>query len=246
MVTALPQFARLDLDAPGAFVVGGHDIRRCNFSQTARELHERAGLFSDDQLRKCAPDLEAWSANVRPGTVLHTDPTIAAIADLPEAQRLRTPREAVKQIQKDLRDFRDRNQLDQVVMINVASTERPFELTSDHASADLLSAALDQAAPPVLPASSIYAYAAIDLGIPYVNFTPSLGASIPALEELARVRRVPVGGKDGKTGETLIKTVLAPLFAARNLRVLSWVGHNILGGGDGRVLNDPRNKESKV
>ena len=79
MVTALPQFARLGLDEPAAFVVGGHDIRRASFVQTARDLHERAGLFSDEQLRKCAADLEAWSANVRPGTVLHTDPTIAAI-----------------------------------------------------------------------------------------------------------------------------------------------------------------------
>jgi myo-inositol-1-phosphate synthase len=79
-----------------------------------------------------------------------------------------------------------------------------------------------------------------------VNFTPSLGASLPALLELASERRVPIGGKDGKTGETLVKSVLAPMFAARNLNVLSWVGHNILGGRDGQVLNDPRNKESKI
>src|SRR5262245_10900723 len=246
MVTALPLFDRLDIDAPAGFILGGHDIRRASFGQTARELHERASLFSAEQLRACAADLESWSANVRPGTVLHTDPTIAALADLPEALRVRTPREAVQQIQNDLRAFRDRHRLDQVVVINVASTERPFELTGDHESIDRLTAELDHAAPPVLPASSIYAYAAIDLGLPYVNFTPSLGASLPALIELASERRVPIGGKDGKTGETLIKTVLAPMFAARNLCVLSWIGHNILGGGDGRVLNDPRNKESKV
>ena len=82
--------------------------------------------------------------------------------------------------------------------------------------------------------------------MPYVNFTPSLGTSCPRSDELARVRGVPHAGKDGKTGETLLKSVLAPMFAARNLRVLSWVGHNILGNGDGRVLNDPANKASKV
>jgi myo-inositol-1-phosphate synthase len=82
--------------------------------------------------------------------------------------------------------------------------------------------------------------------MPYVNFTPSLGSSLPALDELARSRNVPHGGKDGKTGETLLKAVLAPAFAARNLKILSWVGHNILGGGDGRVLSSPENKSSKI
>jgi myo-inositol-1-phosphate synthase len=79
-----------------------------------------------------------------------------------------------------------------------------------------------------------------------VNMTPSRGATLPALEELARKRGVPHAGQDLKTGETLVKSVLAPLFARRNLRVLSWVGHNILGNRDGQVLNDPENKASKV
>src|SRR5205085_10795859 len=94
--------------------------------------------------------------------------------------------------------------------------------------------------------SSLYAYAALDLGFPYVNFTPSLGAGVPALEELARKRKATVCGKDGKTGETMLKSVLAPMFAARNLHVMSWVGHNIFGNCDGVVLNDPANKASKV
>jgi myo-inositol-1-phosphate synthase len=97
-----------------------------------------------------------------------------------------------------------------------------------------------------VPASSLYALAAIELGLPYVNFTPSLGASFPAALQLAHERRVPVAGQDGKTGETLLKSVLAPMFALRNLRLLSWVGHNIFGNRDGIVLNDPRHKESKL
>src|SRR5262245_53682846 len=100
--------------------------------------------------------------------------------------------------------------------------------------------------PPPLPASSIYAFAALDLGLPYVNFTPSLGATFPALEELAVARRAVVAGKDGKTGETLLKTVLAPMFKHRNWQVLSWVGHNIFGNRDGLVLDDPINKASKI
>jgi myo-inositol-1-phosphate synthase len=86
----------------------------------------------------------------------------------------------------------------------------------------------------------------LELGLPYVNFTPSLGASFPAAMNVAHENRTVVAGKDGKTGETLLKTVLAPMFAHRNLKVLSWVGHNIFGNRDAVVLNDPRNKESKV
>src|SRR5881396_3299499 len=94
--------------------------------------------------------------------------------------------------------------------------------------------------------SMIYAYAALDRGFSYVNFTPSVGIAVPALQELALKHHVPFYGSDGKTGETLVKTVLAPMFRYRNLEVLSWEGFNILGGGDGRVLADPRHKRSKI
>jgi myo-inositol-1-phosphate synthase len=80
----------------------------------------------------------------------------------------------------------------------------------------------------------------------YVNFTPSVGIAVPALQELAANHYVPFYGRDGKTGETLVKTALALMFRARNLEVLSWEGFNILGGGDGRVLADPGNKRSKL
>src|SRR4029077_12173615 len=91
-----------------------------------------------------------------------------------------------------------------------------------------------------------YAWAAVDLGLPYVNFTPSLGASFPAILALAHERATAIAGKDGKTGETLLKTVLAPMFAHRNFRILSWVGHNIFGNRDGVILDDPANKASKI
>jgi myo-inositol-1-phosphate synthase len=109
-----------------------------------------------------------------------------------------------------------------------------------------LSPALAAGGPELLPASAIYALAAIERGDTYINFTPSLGASFPALHELARATGSLHAGKDGKTGETLLKTVLAPMFAARNLQVMSWVGHNIFGNRDGLVLDDPANKSSKV
>jgi myo-inositol-1-phosphate synthase len=245
LVTALPLFEPLGLDAPARFVVGGHEIRRAGFRQTVHELQQRSNIFDHDLAAACAGDLEAWEGNLRPGTVLNAGPTIERLADLPEVHRFNTARAAIQQIQSDLRDFRERNRLDQVVVLNVTSTEPPYTLGDEHTSLAKLNAALDRK-PPVLPASSLYAYAALDLGLPYINFTPSLGASLPALEELALARKAPHGGKDGKTGETLMKSVLAPMFALRNWQILSWVGHNIFGNRDGQVLDDPTNKASKI
>jgi myo-inositol-1-phosphate synthase len=246
LVTALPMFQALDLDQPGQFVVGGHDIRRTSYRQAIAELHARSNVFDPGVIEACLPDLDQWSANVRPGTVLNAGPTIARLADIPEVQRPETARATIERIQNHLQAFRDKNHLDQIIVIGIASTEPPFELGEIHQSLERLAPALEQRGQPVLPASSIYAWAVLDLGLPYINFTPSLGASFPAIEQLAQQRKAAFGGKDGKTGETLLKTVLAPLFVARNLRILSWVGHNIFGNRDGQVLDDPHNKESKL
>lgn len=227
LVTALPACEGLDLDEPDAFVVGGHDLRTSTFTEGALGLNERSGVFTARQIQGCEAILREWSGNVRPGVTGGK------------------PRDAIDRVQADLKAFSVRNKLDQVVVVNVASTEPPFDLGPDHERLEALDAALDRRSS-VLPASGLYAYAALDAGLPHVNFTPSLGSSCPALDELARRRGVPHGGQDGKTGETLLKTVLAPMFAARNLKVRSWVGHNILGGGDGRTLADPANKASKV
>ncbi len=245
LVTALPLFQQLDLDRPSQFVVGGHDIRRAGYYQSARLLHQQANIFDAGLIDTCRPDLDAWSANVRPGSVLNAGATIAKLVDIPEAQRADSARAVIARIQADLEQFRSGQHLDQVVVINVASTEPPFALGEVHGSVTRLTAALD-GRPAPLPASALYAWAAVDLGLPYVNFTPSLGASFPAIQELALARQSVLAGKDGKTGETLLKSVLAPMFAARNLKILSWVGHNIFGNRDGQVLDDPENKASKI
>ncbi|HEY1378955.1 MAG TPA: inositol-3-phosphate synthase [Gemmataceae bacterium] len=246
LVTALPPFAGLDLDGPARFVLGGHDIRRGTLADSVATLARRIGAFDPAVVEACVPDLEAWGENVRPGTAVNSGDTIAALADRPDLPRADTPRGVIEHLQRDLRDFRERHRLDQVVVVNVASTEETPDPRPEHESLDRLQGALAKSDAGLLPVSSLYAYAAIDLGLPYVNFTPSTGSALPALGELADRRGVPVAGRDGKTGETLVKTVLAPMFARRNLRLLSWVGHNILGNLDGRVLADPRNKESKV
>lgn len=246
LVTATPMFAGLDLDDFPQFILGGHDIRKSNLVEAVRDLNLRSGVFNEALIRACQPDLEAWSANIRPGTVLGAGPTIGKLADLPDVQRVKWPREAVERVQADLREFRERNQLDQLVVANVSSTEPPVEIDGRYSSVAKFRFAVETNEATAIPASALYAWAALDLGLPYINFTPSLGASFPAALELAKERKTTVCGKDGKTGETLMKTVLAPMFAYRNFKILSWVGHNIFGNRDAVVLDDPVNRASKI
>ncbi|MSU78461.1 MAG: myo-inositol-1-phosphate synthase [Gemmataceae bacterium] len=245
LVTASPLFDGVELDDFDTFVVGGHEIRKSSYVEAVRDLHQRSNVFSEAMIQACTPDLEKWTANVKPGTILGSGPTISKLADHPDVQRVATPREAVERIQADLRAFREANKLDQVVVANVTSTEPPKELSDAYTSIAKFRALLDTKDASI-PASALYGWAALDLGISYINFTPSLGSSFPAAIQLAEERKASVSGKDGKTGETLMKTVLAPMFRHRNFKVLSWVGHNIFGNRDGVVLDDPVNKASKI
>lgn len=248
LVTELDLFAPLGLIEPGKFVVGGHEIRASRFRQTAQEMHERAGVFSRNVLVGTDDLLASWEENIRPGTVIGSGPAIERLAETGAVRTAATGREAVEFIKADLLEFKKKHDLDEIVFVHVASTEPPIPLEPEHEDDAKFAKALEKSAvgPTTIPSSTLYATAAIELGCPYVNFTPSLGASIPVLERLAKAKGVPLAGKDGKTGETLMKTVLAPMFSRRNWKILSWVGHNIFGNRDGVVLDDPRHKASKV
>jgi myo-inositol-1-phosphate synthase len=130
------------------------------------------------------------------------------------------------------------------VIVLVSSTEAVRDEQPEWADLEAFEQALD--AGRAQPASVLYAYAALSSGRAFVNFTPNLGSSLPALRALAKARRVPHAGQDGKTGETLVKTVLAPMFHARALKVLAWQGYNMLGNRDGQVLEDPSHKAAKL
>ena len=149
-----------------------------------------------------------------------------------------TQRELVDTVVADLVAFREQQGLERVVVVNVASTEPVASPEPAHAE---LATLLDVTLPP----SSRYAYAAFVAGCSYVDFTPSTGARLPGLGQLAESRGVPYAGHDGKTGETLLKSVLAPMFAMRHLRVRSWSGTNLLGGGDGANLAEPAANAAK-
>jgi myo-inositol-1-phosphate synthase len=247
LVSALPQFGRLPLVDWSSLVVGGHDIRTTPVVESVERLHRESRVFEGGLIEAARDELIAIDARIQPGTLFRCGETIERLADesmLPLVHE--SPRDSVGRLQADLQSFQKESRLERVIVVNVASTEpatNHIDLPPTWSSVDRL---LDEGAACPLSASSLYSIAALDLGIPYVNFTPSPGATPAAIGELAKLRKTCHAGQDGKTGETLLKSVLAPMFAARNLEVLSWVGHNIFGNMDGQVLDDPANKSAKI
>jgi myo-inositol-1-phosphate synthase len=246
LISSLPRFQKLGLVDWPAFAVGGHEIRETTFAAEARQLHEKSGVFDAPRLQAILPDLDEFNRSIRPGTLINVGQTIEALAGGKVlTTRGERPAHAIERISADIHEFRVREKLSHVIVVNVSSTEPPLREEARRLSWKELQQKLEGAESPV-PASSIYAVAAMQSGCDYVNFTPSAGSDLPALEELAIEKGVLHVGRDGKTGETLLKSVLAPMFAARNLQVMSWVGHNIFGNMDGKVLDDPVNKANKV
>ncbi len=241
LVTELKELRELPLPPVELFVFGGHELSGVTVTEAARTFGRRAGLVTDRLLEALSGDLEAAQAEVRPGF-----PTGPVRSMRGEGRAAPGPRAAVAAIQEDLRSFRERHELSEVVVVNVATTEPLAEPRPEWSSLTALRAALDDDRAEVFPASMLYAYAALEAGLAYVNFTPSVGASVPALDELARARGAVHAGRDGKTGETLVKTALAPLFALRNLKVLAWEGYNMLGNPDGEALRDPKTRGAKT
>lgn len=246
LVSSRPMFQNLELIGWDQLLIGGHEIRQTNYAAEADVLYRNSRVFSPEMLSGTATRLKEFDANVRPGTLLNSGPTIAKFAEgeiLKHAQE--TPPQAITRLRKDMADFKQRNKLAKVIVVNVSSTEPPLDTEAPTSWSELEKLLQNSKTSPV-PPSSLYAIAALQEGFPYVNFTPSVGTNIPALYELAEQLGVLHVGRDGKTGETLMKSILAPMFADRNLKVMSWVGHNIFGNMDGKVLDDPINKANKV
>ncbi len=246
-VTSLPPFAKLDLIQWDELVVGGHEIRDTSYAAEARILVEKSHVFNEKTLAAIAPQLSKFDGNIRPGTLVNVGAKIESLAG-PAALKLRkeTAAQAVARLAKDIQDFKTKEKLDRVVVVNVSSTEPPPPDVVRTWKWAEIQKSLAAKAPSPLPASTLYAIAAMQSGSHFVNFTPSIGSDLPGLDEYAHLQNTLHVGRDGKTGETLMKAVLAPMFAARNLKVMSWVGHNIFGNLDGKVLDDPENKANKV
>ncbi len=216
---------------------GGWDLSHDDLA-TAALKH---GVLTESELANGASslsDMRPWPA------VGSTD----FCANIDGANKIAAPghRAAVQHIQDDLARFKTEQNLDRVVMINLASTERKADLGADAlTSVEGFERGLDDDDAAISPAM-LYAYAAIASDTPYANFTPSVAADVAPLAELARQRGVPIAGKDGKTGQTLLKTVIAPALRDRALHVDGWFSTNILGNSDGLALDDPKSLASKV
>ncbi len=246
MVTELPELRDAGLVDPGSIAVGGHEVRAQTMLEAVRESNQQAGLFDEGLIQACSTRLKRTQRSIKPGTLFGAPATVRGLADRPGIPRDRTAAAAIRRLSSDIAAFRKSKRLDRVVVVNVASSEPAVKPVAAHKSYALLEKTLTKPGSRALPGSSLYALAAIEAGCPFINFTPSAAVSIPAIRERAESRGVAYMGNDGKTGETLVKSFLAPMFATRNLSVLSWVGQNILGNRDGQVLADPKTRESKI
>ena len=216
-------------------VFGGWDIFEDNCYQAAcnAEVLQRPLL---DQVR---PELEA----VQPWPAVF-DQSYVKKLDGPNVKTGANKRELAEQLRADIRRFRDTNGVERLILIWCGSTEVYLEESAVHQSLEAFERGLE-ASDPAIPSSMIYAYAALMEGIPYANAAPNLSADVPALEELALQTGAPLAGKDLKTGQTLMKTMIAPGLKARLLGVSGWYSTNILGNRDGEVLDDPESFKTK-
>lgn len=216
-------------------VFGGWDI----FPDNAYEAAVKAGVLRREHLNPVRTKLEAlkpWPAvfDQRYVKNLHGD----------NVKKAATKYDYARLLMDDIRDFKKACKLDRMVMIWCASTEIFLKREPVHETIKAFEKAMKENHPSIAP-SMIYAYAALQLGVPFANGAPNLTVDIPAMWQLAREKGVPISGKDFKTGQTLMKTILAPGFKARLLGLNGWFSTNILGNRDGEVLDDPESFKTK-
>ncbi|HOC46661.1 MAG: inositol-3-phosphate synthase [Syntrophorhabdaceae bacterium] len=247
MVTARDEFNALGLIDPGKLVFGGWDIRFGSPEEKARQYLVDTLLIDAGHFRAVADDLKAVERHIFAGTYMNCGKTIGALADTQGCMSQIAARDIFERLRGDIRDFRSRADVDNVIVVNLGSTEPPLPVSEEHHfSPDAVLRCVNDDRQEFLRAGTLYSMAAIQENCAYINFTPSSSALLPGIVRLAENMRVPVMGNDGKTGETLVKSALSSMFRSRNLEVLSWEGFNILGNMDGKVLDDQENRQSKI
>jgi myo-inositol-1-phosphate synthase len=236
-LAGLPENLTEDLAGYENIVFGGWDLHAANLASAAEEhdvLTHKQFVAVEETLRKIKP----WRA-------VGNKEFLANIEGENQFSS-NSHRTVIESIRKDLQTFRAENNLDEVVVINLASTEKLADEGNEifNSIADF-ERALDENSKEISPAM-LYAYTAISEQIPYGNFTPSVSVDIPALIEYAEKQNIPIAGKDGKTGQTMIKTVIAPALKTRALKVEGWYSTNILGNRDGLALSNADSLASKI
>jgi myo-inositol-1-phosphate synthase len=216
-------------------VFGGWDI----FEDNAYEAAKTAGVLDKDLLEQIRPELAA----IKPMSAVF-DRRYVKRLDGPNVKKGKNKKDLAEQLVEDMRRFKQENGCDRLVMVWCGSTEVYLQESAAHTTVESLERAME-ANDDAIPSSMIYAYAAIREGIPYANAAPNLSADIPALLQLADKTGAPLSGKDLKTGQTWMKTLVAPGIKARLLGVQGWYSTNILGNRDGEVLDDPESFKTK-
>ncbi len=229
-IAGLMDFAPLE-----NMVFAGWDVRFSNVYEGA--LHHK--VFAKDILAEVKDRLES----IKPWPAVFAKKYAENVIG-ENVVAAKSFREEMDLLAKNIEDFRRQNDLEQVVMVNLASTESFLEVTPAHATVDAFEAAIDRNDAAITPAMR-YFYVANKLGVPYCNFTPSL-TNVPALADHAERCKNPFAGMDGKTGQTLLKTALAAMFRVRRLKIDGWYSTNFLGNNDGLILDSPGSNKTKV
>jgi myo-inositol-1-phosphate synthase len=216
-------------------VFGGWDI----YDDNVYEAASKAKVLEPGLLSAIRPDLQAL---VPMKAVFDRD--FVKNLDGTNVKQAKTKLELAEMVAEDIENFRNSNNCSRTVMVWCGSTEKYIEQAPVHESLASFEEGLLENDPLISP-SMIYAYAAIKNGIPFANGAPNLTCDIPALLELSKLTQTPIAGKDFKTGQTLMKTILAPGLHARALGIRGWFSTNILGNRDGLVLDDPENFKTK-
>ena len=216
-------------------VFGGWDV----FPDSAYAAASHAGVLEQKTLDALEEPLQA----VKPYKAAFDREYVRRL-DGPHVKGTKDKRELVEQVRADIRQFKADTGVERLVMIWCGSTEIFMEEAPVHATIESFEKGLAENDAGIAP-SMIYAWAALKEGIPFMNGAPNLTVDVPAMEELARNQGLPIGGKDFKTGQTLMKTILAPGFKARMLGVRGWFSTNILGNRDGEILDDPYSFKTK-
>jgi len=199
----------------------------------------KAGVLERSLLEQVKPFL----SSIKPRKAVF-DKNYVKKLDGPNVKKGKNKRELVEQVREDIREFKESSGADRLAMIWCGSTETFIEAGPLHQSVESFEKGLLANDETIAP-SMIYAYAAMQEGMPFANGAPNLTVDIPVMQELSRKNDAPICGKDYKTGQTLIKTILAPGFKARMLGLSGWFSTNILGNRDGEVLDDPGSFKTK-
>jgi myo-inositol-1-phosphate synthase len=216
-------------------VFGGWDI----FAENSYEAARTAGVLESSLLDKIKPELEA----IKPMSAVFDQRYVKRL-DGPNVKKGKNKMDLAQQLRADIRNFKKDNGLDRLVMVWCGSTEVFMKESAAHQSIEAFEKALE-ANDPAIPSSMVYTYAALMEEVPYANGAPNLSVDIPAMMALAQQQKMPVVGKDFKTGQTWMKTVIAPGIKARLLGIEGWYSTNILGNRDGEVLDDPESFKTK-